>query len=137
MVDLKSLYIESLSTNINTSEPNYVQPDKQDSTAIIIFGVIAIVLIAIILVSYCTWYRFCLSTKQKNKQRSILSRHVSSLYASPIRGNTISESIPVSAIYIVPVRSNTIVDVVEELPPSYYYSVDELPERQLEPITRL
>lgn len=125
-----------LSKTMNTSDSTYVKPDKETSTGLIIFGVIAIVFIVIILVSYFTWYKFCLSKKQKNQQRSKVLQRVSSLYASPIRGNTISESIPISAIYIVPVRSNTIVDITEDIPPSYD-STDELPQSNSEPFIRL
>jgi hypothetical protein len=122
MVDLSSPFIGRLSRNSNTSESNHVKPDNDNTTTIIIFTVLAVALIAIILVSYCIWYKFCMTAQQKHRQRLLYSRPVPSLYASHThsRSNTVSDSRPVSAIYIVPVRSDTILDVVEELPPSYY-----------------
>jgi len=136
MVDLKSSSIEWLSRHSNSSESDDAEPNNKNVTTILIFGIFGVAFIVIILVIYRVYYKFCMSTKQKNRQKSIRSRPVSSLYASPVRSNTISDSRDVAAIYVIPVRRNTIVDIIEELPPSYHSAV-QLQAAQSDPIIRL
>jgi hypothetical protein len=117
MVDLKSSSIEWLSRHSNSSESDDAEPNNENVTTILIFVIFAVAFIVIILVIYRVYYKFCMSTKQKNRQKSIRSRPVSSLYASPVRSNTIS-------------------DIIEELPPSYHSAV-QLQATQSDPIIRL
>jgi ABC-type iron transport system FetAB permease component len=139
MVNLNSSFDEWLSRNSNSStSSNNVKSINQTGTIITMFGISAIVLIAVILVSYRLYHEICTNKKQKKRQRSSCSRRISSIfpvqnaiisdrrrvsaiYLVPVRSSIISDSRGVSSLY--PVRSNTISIVTEELPPSYHTAI--------------
>jgi hypothetical protein len=109
-------FVTRSSPHSTTSGGKHENSKNQTATFVFTCGVFAIVLIGIIIISFCAFYKCFKNRRLKNRRQIIHPRDISSIRVAPAHNN------------IVP-------DVIEDPPPSYY-SVMELQERQYEPITR-
>ena len=100
------------------------------------FGVLAFVLLAVILVCYRVLCKPCRNRQRRNipplthprricpmypvqNEMSTDARPTAAIYLVPIRGRTISDPRDILSIYSIPVHSNTTSFVREDSPPPY------------------
>jgi len=115
MARLTSSFVTQSSRYSTTSRDKHENSNNQTATFVFNFGVFAIVLVGIIIISFCALYNRCKNRRLKNTRQILHPRDISS-------------------ICIAPAHNNVMPDAVEEPPPSYY-SIMEFQERQSDPIT--